>query len=146
MTRAAPLLVALFALLAAAPLRAQSTPTPLERFVGTVAYLWGVGDAEGIADLVPEQGQVVLDIGSGTESVNSRHAAAALRALFGDRQGASARLVRATLSGGQPVRGFGQLEWTFRTRGAPVPRTRTVYVGAVWTGTDWRISEIRLLP
>jgi hypothetical protein len=146
MTRSAPLLAALLALLAAAPLHAQATPAQLERFVDTVAHLWGAGDAGAIADLVPPRGQVLLDTGSGSESVNSRHAAAALRALFGDRQGASARPVRATLAGGTPARGFGQLEWVFRTRGAPVTRSCTVYIGAVWDGDRWRISEIRVIP
>ena len=146
MTRLAPALVAIFALLAAVPLHAQATPAQLERFVGTVAQLWKAGDAGAIAGLVPAGGQVLLDTGSGSESVNSRHAAAALRALFGDRQGTSARLVRATLAGGTPARGFGQLEWVFRTRGAPMTRSQTVYIGAVWTGEGWRISEIRVIP
>jgi hypothetical protein len=146
MTRRAPLLLGLLALFASAPLHAQATPAQLERFVGTVAHLWEAGDAGAIAALVPEQGQVLLDTGSGSESVNSRHAAAALRALFGDRQGASARPVRAAVAGGRPTRGFGQLEWVFRTRGAPATRSCTVYIGAVWAGDRWRISEIRVIP
>ena len=146
MRRAATLFVTLAALLGASTLHAQTTPTPLERFAGTVAYLWSVGDAEALAELVPEQGQIVLDTGSGSQAVNSRHAAAALRALFGEHQGASAKLVRTTLSGGQPARGFGEVNWTFRTRGAPITRSRTVYVGTVWTPAGWRISEIRLMP
>lgn len=146
MIRAASLLLVLAGTLVAAPLHAQSAPSPLERFIGTVAYLWSVGDAEAIAELVPEREQVLLDTGNGSEAVNSRHAAAALRALFGERQGTAAKPVRATLSGGQPVRGFGELSWSFRTRGAPIPRSRTVYLGAVWTGSAWRLDEIRLLP
>lgn len=145
MTRRA-LLPALLVLLAASPLRAQGAPSPLERFVGTVAYLWSVGDADALADLVPEEGQVLLDTGSGSEAVNGRHAAAALRALFGDRQAATVRPVRATLSGGQPVRGFGELAWVYRVRGAPMTQARNVYVAAVWTGRGWRLSEIRLMP
>jgi hypothetical protein len=146
MIRGAPLLLAVAGLLMAAPLHAQTAPSPLERFVGTVAYLWSVGDAEAIAELVPERGQVLLDTGSGSEAVNSRHAAAALRALFGERQGTAAKPVRVTLSGGQPARGFGELTWSFRTRGAPIPRSRTVYLGAVWTGSVLLLDEIRLLP
>ncbi|HET7041756.1 MAG TPA: hypothetical protein VFI13_07045 [Gemmatimonadales bacterium] len=146
MTRLAPLLLALLGLLAATPLHAQATQAQLERFVGSVAHLWAAGDAGAIADLAPDEGQILLDTGSGSESVNSRHAAAALRALFGDRQAASARLVRATLAGGRPARGFGQLEWAFRARGAPMTQSQTVYIGAVWTGSQWRISEIRVIP
>lgn len=137
-------LCALLALLLAAPARAQA-PTPLADFVGTVAYLWSVGDAEGVADLAPDDGQILLDTGDGSESVNGRHAAAALRALFAQLQSDDARPVRANLSGGHPVRGFGELQWSFRARGTSTAQSSTVYVGALWTPRGWRISELRLI-
>jgi hypothetical protein len=146
MMRCLTLSLALCGILIAQPVRAQATPEPLGRFVATVAYLWSQGDAEGLADLLPRDGQVLLDVGGGSEAVNARHAAAALRSLFSDHQDASARPVRTNLSGGQPVRGFGEIAWTFRTRRVPIPRSRTVYVGAVWTGDAWHLSEIRLMP
>ena len=141
-----PLLFALLVTLIAQPVRAQTAPESLGRFVATVAYLWSVGDAEGLTDLLPRDGQVLLDVGGGSEAVNARHAAAALRALFSDRQDASARPVRTNLSGGQPVRGFGEIVWAFRTRRVPIAQSRTVYIGAVWTGDAWHLSEIRLMP
>lgn len=146
MRTVAALLLALCAVVGSPrDLRAQAA-SPIERFVQTVGYLWGIGDAEALADLAREDGSLLLDTGRGTESVNARHAAAALRALFGERESVSVRPVRVTLSGGSPLRGFGELAWTSRSRGAPVRQTRTVYVGAVWTGRAWRISELRLMP
>ena len=132
-------------LLGAAPLSAQS-PAPLEQFVRRVGYLWEAKDVDNLVDLVSETEPILLDRGRGTEQVNGRHAAAALRALFADLESVSVRPVKATVSGGQPVRGFGELTWVYRLRGGPAPQTRSVYVGAVWDGSHWRISELRLLP
>ena len=140
------LLTALAALLlAVAPAPAQA-PAPLEQFVRRVAYLWEAKDVDALVDLMDGSDPVLLDAGRGSESVNPRHAAAARRALFSDRESVSVRPVRVTLSGGQPQRGFGELNWGFRARGAPGGQSRSVYVGAVWNGRGWRISELRLMP
>lgn len=124
----------------------EETAAPLEPFIQQVARMWSGGDAAGLVSLVAADGQLVLDTGRGTETVNSRHAAAALRALFGDQESVSARPVRITYAGGRPWRGFGELAWAFRARGAPAPQTRSIYVGAVWEGEAWRIRELRVLP
>ena len=71
--------------------------------------------------------------------------AAALRALFSQRQGLSVRPARITVSGTRPPRGFGLLTWSFRSRGAPGAETGEVYVGVVWSEDGWRISELRLM-
>lgn len=140
-------LLALFGtlLLGATPLPAQS-PAPLEQFVRRVGSLWEAKDVDNLVDLVAESDPIVLDRGQGTERVNGRHAAAALRALFSDVESVSVRPAKATVSGGEPPRGFGELTWVYRTRGGPAAQTRSVYIGAVWDGRNWRISELRLLP
>lgn len=144
------LLLALsLALLAGArPAAAQrgGAPVPLEQFVQQVAWLWNIGDVAALVDLLPPGDRVVLDTGSGTEAVSQHHAAAALRALFDGRQSVSSRPVRVTLAGGTPPRGFGHLAWSYRARGGPTAQTRSVYVGAQWHGTAWRITELRILP
>ena len=143
--RAALLLLVGGLLVAPGQAPAQS-PAPLEQFVRRVAYLWEARDVDNLVDLVSETEPVLLDRGSGTEQVNGRHAAAALRAVFSDRETISARPARVAVSGGQPARGFGELTWVYRARGVPGERTVSVYVGAVWDGTRWRIRELRLLP
>lgn len=149
MTRLAAMVLLALALGPALSLRAQRGPeaqAPLETFVAQVSNLWSEGDADGLMELAPDHGQVVLDTGSGTQAVNGRHATAALRALFSERESVSARPVRVTLAGGSPPRGFGEVAWTFRTRGAPGAQTRSVYVGAVRAGTAWKLTELRILP
>jgi hypothetical protein len=126
---------------------AQETPAaPLEEFVQQVARLWLAGDAGRLVELIPGENRVVLDTGSGIENANGRHATAALRALFAERETTATRVSTVTLAGAQPPRGFGELVWTYRTRGAPVEQTRSIYVAALWEAGGWRISELRILP
>jgi hypothetical protein len=119
---------------------------PLEGFIKEVAYLWSGGDARALAELMPSEAQVLLDTGRGTEAVETRHAAAALRELFAGRESVSVRAVRVTVAGSRPPRGFGELAWSFRSRGAPGSQTGSVYVGVIWSDEGWRISELRLMP
>ena len=126
------------------PAGAASQQRPIQEFVQQVTQLWAAGDAGALVGLAA--GRLLLDTGRGTETVNARHAGAALRALFSDHETVGARPVRITLAGGDPPRGFGELSWSYRTRGASVPQARTVYVGAVWERGEWRISELRVMP
>lgn len=128
-------------------LSAQGRAAPLEAFAATVARHWAAGDASALSELAPEDGSIVLALGTGEPgALRERHVAAALRDLFGDRETVSVRPAQVTLSGGEPVRGFGELTWVSRPRGVTRPVTSTVYVGAVLERGAWRIRELRVLP
>jgi hypothetical protein len=139
--------VGMLLLLAAAPLTAQNTSgaEPLERFIGQVARYWAAGDAAALVELAPADSRIVLDLGENLGTVHIRHAAAALRALFAERETASLRTLRVTVAGGRPPRGFGELAWTSRSRGMSDPQTGTLYVGTVWQENGWRVRELRIL-
>ena len=143
-SRVPPTLFALV-LLVAAP-RALAAQAPLEGFVGSVARLWAAGNAGALADLAPADGRILLDLGDGNGgAVDKRHVAAALRELFGASGHAAIRPAQVTVAGGEPLRGFGELTWSFRPRGVSDTRTATVYVGAVWERGAWRMRELRIL-
>jgi len=146
MIRRLGLALAVGLLMGAVPARAQAEPAPLEQFVKRVAFLWEAKDVDRLVDLVTEAEPMVLDRGSGIERVNGRHAAAALRSIFSDLESISVHPAKAAVSGGRPVRGFGELTWVYRARGGPGEQTVSVYVGAVWDGRYWRIGELRLIP
>jgi hypothetical protein len=146
--RTTPLLLALLlALLAPCALAAQqSSAASLSGFVATVARHWADGDADALVELAPADGRILLDLaGEGPGEVQPRNAAAALRRLFGERETVTVRPTGATVSGGTPLRGFGELTWIARPRGVSETLSSVVYVGAVWEGNAWRIRELRVL-
>jgi len=135
----------LLLLLAVAPVQAQQ-PEPLERFLTRVASLWAAGDANGIAQLAAADGRISVALErDGASGVPARHAAARLRALFAQRETIGATSVRATVSGGSPLRGYGEIAWSFRVRGLSDRQSATVYVGVVSENGAWRIRELRLI-
>ncbi len=119
---------------------------PLEEFVRQVAYLWSTGEVAALVEMMPEDSGFTLDTGVGMETANPRHAAAALRALFDRRETLGAEPIRVTVSSVEPPSGFGEIDWTYRSRGAPGHQSRSVYVGARWGGEVWRITELRVMP
>lgn len=125
---------------------AAQQPAPLENFVARIASLWSRADADAIVALAPADGRIQLDlIGDGPGEVQERHAAAALRGLFGERENVSVRPRQVTISGGAPVRGFGELTWLSRPRGVSDNLSSIIYVGAVWEDGAWRLRELRVL-
>jgi hypothetical protein len=133
-------------LAAAAPARAQTQPAPLGDWMAGVARHWAAGEADRLVALAPMDERIILDLGGeGPGSVQPRHAAAALRRIFGERQTVTVRASRVTLSGGSPVQGFGELTWVARVRGDSDPHTTIVYIGAVWEDGAWRLRELRLM-
>lgn len=141
-------LALLLALVAPRALAAQqqSNAASLSGFVGTVARLWSAGDADALVELAPSDGRILLDLaGEGPGEVQPRNAAAALRRLFGERETVTVRPTGATVSGGTPLRGFGELTWVARPRGVSESLSSVVYVGAVWEENAWRVRELRVL-
>ena len=128
------------------PAQVPDVEEPLETFVQEIVRLWEAADVQALVDLIAEEDQIILDTGTGIENANSRHAAAALRALFAESETVGARAVRVTLASTTPPRGFGEVAWTFRTRGAPLEQSRSIYVAAARQDAGWRITELRLMP
>lgn len=124
----------------------QNSASSLAGFVATVARLWADGDADALVELAPDDARILLDLaGEGPGEVQPRNAAAALRRLFGDRETVTVRPTGATVSGGTPLRGFGELTWVARPQGVSETLSSVVYVGAVWENGTWRIRELRVL-
>lgn len=149
LARLRPLALALVAAAAVAPRPAAAQDDPraaLEAFVTLVARHWAAEDGDAIAALAPSDGRVVLDLaGEGPGEVRGRHAAAALRRFFGRREHVQVRVRPVSISGGTPLRGFGELTWSARPEGVTDTLVSTVYLGAVWEDGAWRLRELRVL-
>lgn len=141
------LVLVLLALLVPRAVAAQrQQPAPLQTFIAGVARLWMNGDADGIVALAPRDGRIVLDLaGEGPGEVQVRNAAAALRRVFGDHTTVSLRATQVAISGGSPLRGFGELAWVARPDGVTETRPAIVYVGAVWENDAWHLRELRVM-
>ena len=124
----------------------QNGAATLSTFVAAVARHWAEGDADALVALAPSDGRILLDLGGeGPGEVQPRNAAAALRRLFGERETVTVRSTAATVSGGTPLRGFGELSWVARPRGVSETQSSVIYLGAVWEDGAWRIRELRVL-
>lgn len=131
---------------APATLAAPAQAAELESVAARVSELWRDGDAAGIAGLAASTGVRLHLLGQRHLPMRGRRAAAALRAFFPSRGDGVVRLARVAEVGGEPRRGFAELEWTTAAPGAPRPERLTVFVGFVLEEQSWRISEIRVLP
>lgn len=130
---------------AAAQDAAAANP-PLQQFIQRFVQLWSDGEVTEIVQLIGDENVLLLDTGDGTEAATGRHAAAALRVLFGERQTTALEALSVTVASQDPPGGFGELSWTFRNRDMPGEQARSIYVAAIRDGDGWRISELRLLP
>jgi hypothetical protein len=76
---------------------------------------------------------------------SGRQAAAALKRLFEDRETVSISVATAKETGGEPRRGYVELNWVTRTRGSRIPEHSVVVVAMEVDRDQWRITEIRLM-
>ena len=143
---ALPVALVVLGILAPAMLPAQSAAErSLARATAAAAEHWAAGNVSGLGTFAPRDGRVTVELGDASGAVQWRHASAALRSLFGERETASVEVVDAAVTEGDPGWAFGQLSWTSRVRGTREAQQHTVFIGFAWEGGAWRIREIRLL-
>lgn len=139
------LLVAFGLSLLASPLAAQQ-PDDLTRLKDTLTILWQRGDASRLAQLGAGAGLELEVRGHAMGPLTGRRAAAALRHLFAAEQTVSVRSGEASRVAGAANRAFVELTWEVRPTGGPVSERSTVFIGFVHDGSQWRVSQIRVLP
>lgn len=133
------------ALAPASPALPAQVPA-LESVAARVAELWREGDAAGIAELAASGGVRLQLLEHHHLPMHGRRATAALRAFFPLRRGGAVHVARVAEVGGEPRRGFAEIQWTTAVAGALRPERLTVFVGFVVEEQSWRVSEIRVLP
>lgn len=139
------LLVALLALIAAAPVAAQGAPRP-EPLLRAVARSWADGDANALARRVTDRGLHLEVDGESMGPIEARHVAAALRRVLNGKTTVSVVTTKSALVEGASDRAFGEFTWKHRAEGSAYPETHVLFVGLVREGRDWRVSQIRILP
>lgn len=104
---------------------------------GDVGTLGAQASPEGLS--IDLAGERVGPYGTG------RQAAAALKRLFEDRETVSISIATAKETGGEPRRGYVELNWVTRARGSRIPERSVVVVALEVDHDQWRITEIRLM-
>lgn len=130
------------------PLEVEVTPTAeqaaLDRVAARFATLWSAGDVSGIAALLSSDG-VRLQLGQGGHAtVGVRQATAAIRDFHQAFRTTGARVRRVSEVSATPRRGFAELECS-ATEGSRDETGYSVFVAFLLEGSDWRVSEIRVL-
>jgi len=125
-------------------LQGQDERASLERFAAEVATLWARGDVSGLARRFGPDG-VLMDLGGEKPAtMGDRHAAAALRKLFG---GLETTAVDVALPGGRrdvDRAAYLDLTWRARPRGLRESVTHGVFIGVRSDAGGWHIREIRV--
>ncbi len=124
---------------------ASGQEAELGRVIDRLASSWARGEANTLAALSARNGVSLNVDGEQIGPLTPRQAAAVLRNLFVGRTTHSLSPGLARVVGGQPLRAFGELSWTVRTRGTTIPERTTIFLALVWEGDTWRITQIRLL-
>lgn len=142
MTR--PLLLTAFLIAAVQPARAQQ-PRDLRTAVDRIAAAWSRGDARDLATRACNAG-IALETSEGPMGpLQPRQAAAVLRRLFEQTETVSARVSHVAVTGGDPQRAWGEIEWLVRPRGTTIMERARVFVALVREGDQWRVTQIRLM-
>lgn len=128
------------------PFASDPAAAGLTAFFEELADHWAAADVAAIAELLSPDGATVIEQGAGGAITNPRRAAAALRALFGARESLAATVASTALAATSPSRGFGEIVWSSRARGAPGEESRSIFIATIRGEEGWRIMEVRFLP
>lgn len=131
--------------LAAAPAAAQQ-PDDLVRLKDTLTILWQRGDAARLVKLSAGSGVDLEVRGNAMGALTGRRAAAALRHLFAAQETVSVETGVPSRVAGADNRAFLELTWEVRPSGGPMSERSTVFIGFVREGSQWKVSQIRVLP
>lgn len=118
----------------------------LQEFTQRFTLAWARSDAGRVADHGAAAG-IAMDVGGRSIGpLRSRQAAAVLRRLFEERETISVTLSSQKELAGTPRRAYLELVWVRRARGTTIPERNPIFVALVEQDSDWRVTEIRVLP
>ena len=118
----------------------------LDQAAAGFAAQWAAGDVSRLQGRFSPSGVSIQWEGRPLSALSPQRAGVSIREYLENREGASARVSRTGEVGGEPPRGFAEIQWESRIRGGSEVVTRTVFVAFVYEDGDWRVAELRVLP
>lgn len=138
------LVPALLLALSAEAVRAQDDALE-ERALG-FAQAWVNGDGDELAGMM-EPGGIRLHLqGEDHLSISPRQARASVLSFMERYEGGEAEISRVSQVGGDPSQGFAEIRWGCRVSGTAEPVIFTLFVAFSRSGSEWMVTEIRILP
>jgi hypothetical protein len=110
------------------------------------AQAWAEGESGELEGMM-EPGGIRLRLrGEDHFSISPRQARISLRSFMDQYEGGRAEVARVSAAVESAHRGFSEIRWVCRVSGTSEPVIFTLFVAFTRTGTEWRISEVRILP
>lgn len=110
------------------------------------AQAWVEGNSGELAGMM-EPGGIRLRLrGEDHYSISPKQARVSLRSFMNQYEGGEAEVARVSVAVERADRGFAEIRWDCRVSGTSEPVIFTLFVAFSRTGTEWRISEVRILP
>jgi hypothetical protein len=108
---------------------------------------WAREDAGAIAGYTARKGAAMDLDGQPLGPVAGRQVSALLKRLF-EEGGETVSVTPTNVQElpGNPARGYVELIWVRRPRGTTIPERVKVFVALMQQDSNWRITEIRVLP
>jgi len=117
----------------------------LEGEASRFAQAWETGEMGDLQRVMAEEGIRLHLPGEEHVLIRPRQAGAAISAFLARYPGGSATVTRASLTGGDPEKGFAEIRWETGSPGVEEPVTFTLFVAFASNGESWSVSEIRVL-
>lgn len=122
-----------------------SAQAPLGAAAGRFARVWAEGDPGALQAFVASGGARLHLDGTSHGVLSPRQAVAALGSFRSEHRSRGIEVVRVSEVGGAPPRGFAEIAWKGVRAGTVEALSYTVYVGFVWGGEDWLVTEVRVM-
>lgn len=113
--------------------------------VERVMQAWGGSDTRPLGELLDPRGVHLRLDAEEHSGVSPRQARAALDDVLGRHEPGEIGLLRIEIPQGTPPRGFAELRWVTRPRGAREEVTYIIFLRLELQEDRWWISEIRIL-
>ena len=123
----------------------QESQTVLEREALEFAGAWGRKDTAVLREAMAPKGIRLHLPGEDHHVIRPRQAQAALQAFLERYSQSEAQVVRVSMTGAGPEKGFAELRWTTGSPGITGPVIFTLFVAFAFENESWMVTEIRVL-
>ncbi len=106
---------------------------------------WGGKEVQELGKMMAQDGIRLHLPGEEHHLISPRQAQAALGTFLERYPAGEPHVTRVTLAGGEPARGFAEIQWETGSPGVSEPVIFTLFVAYAQLSESWSVTEIRVL-